>query len=102
MDFSNTMSEQSPLTKAELDMIRRYETLQSAISELGSDIETVLNRKNVRIRELEAQVEALKKLDSLGQVPTGYRLTPLATQEQQVGLSDPDVGRSRKLDNRYR
>ena len=82
MDFSNTMSEQSPLTKVERDMVRHYEALQSAISDLGSDIKMVLNQKNTRIRELEAQVEALKKLDSVVQVPTEQRWSRLSTREQ--------------------
>jgi hypothetical protein len=82
MDFSNTMSEQSPLTKVEQDMIRHFAALQSAISDLGRDIQVVLNQKNARIRELEAQVEALKKLDSVAQVPTGQHWSRLSTREQ--------------------
>ena len=76
------MNEQSQLTKGEQDMRRHYGALQSAISDLGSDIKIVLNQKNARIRELEAQVEALKKLDSLAQVPTERRWAPLTTREQ--------------------
>jgi hypothetical protein len=82
MDFSNTMSEQSQSTKSEQDLMRRHTALQSAISDLGGDIHTVLNQKNARIRELEAQVEALKKLDSLAQAQVKHRLTPLATRDQ--------------------
>ena len=76
------MSEQSPLTKGEPDMTRRYGALQRAISDLGSDIEIVLNQMNTRIRELEEQVEVLKKLDSLAQLPTERRWAPPTTQEQ--------------------
>jgi hypothetical protein len=83
VDFPDTTSEQSPLTKDEQDMIRRYGALQSAISDIGDGFQTILNQKNVRIRELEAQAEALKKLDSLAPAPIEHRPPPLATQDLQ-------------------
>jgi hypothetical protein len=69
------LSARSPATKSERDIIRRHRFLQGAISDLGADVQAVIDQKDARIRELEAQVEALKKLDSLAQLPTESQLT---------------------------